>query len=104
MGEIEALAARIDHDDVGAVRLAIADLIGRLVIERSDTLGYWEKEWVAQAIASLGWNIQREQPDSTAWLRLCLVALHNALTPPDRRSENYGPHSADIDALTAEQL
>jgi hypothetical protein len=104
MDEIEALAERIDNDDADTVRLAIADLIGRLITERRYALGYWEKQWFAQAIASLAWNIRREPQDSTAWLRLCLAALQNALAPAERRSENYAPQIAAIDALTADQL
>lgn len=102
MDEIEALAARLDHDpDVGTVRLDIADLIGRLIRERRDTLGYWEKHCFAQALASLAWNGHGQ---STAWLRLCLQCLGNALVPADRRDDRYASHIAEIDALTPDQL
>ncbi|MEX3896371.1 hypothetical protein [Paraburkholderia sp. BR10954] len=105
MDEIEALAARVDYDpDVDALRLAIADLIGSLIAERRDALGYWEKHWFAQALASLAWNVGGRHRDSTAWLRLSLVALQTALVPLARRSDDYAPLSADIEALTAEQL
>ena len=105
MDEIEALAARIDRDpDVDALRLAIADLTGRLIAERRDAFGYWEKQWFAQALASLAWNIGGGHRDSTAWLRLSLFALQTVLVPVDRRSEDYAPHSAGVEALTAEQL
>jgi hypothetical protein len=105
MDEIDALAARIGHDtDIDALRQAIADLIGRLIAERRDAFGYWEKFWFVQALASLAWNIRGGHADSTARLRQCLFATDIALTPEDCRDEDYAPHSADVEALTAEQL
>jgi hypothetical protein len=105
MDEIEALAVRIDIDpDVDALRLAIADLTGRMIAERRVALGYWEKQSFAQALASLAWNVGGGHRDSTAWLRLSLVALQTVLVPVSRRSEGYAPRVAAIEALTAEQL
>ncbi|RQR87059.1 hypothetical protein DIE11_03790 [Burkholderia sp. Bp9012] len=105
MDEIEELDERLDSDpDVDGVRLDIADLLGRLIGERRDYLSYWEKFWFVQALVSLDGNIQRGQRDSTAFLRVTLLAIANALRPAQERDENYAPHRADIEAVTAELL
>jgi hypothetical protein len=105
MDEIEKLAARIDDDpDVDALRLAIADATGRLIAERRDNLGYWEKHCFANALGALALNIQRGLRESTTGLLLSLNYLQAALVPTDRRDENYAPHIAAVEALTAEQL
>ncbi|WP_157642247.1 hypothetical protein [Burkholderia ubonensis] len=105
MDEIEALAARTDGDpDVDALRLAIADPTGRLIAERRDNLDYWEKHCFANALGALALNVQRGVRASTTGLLLSLNYLDAALLPADRRDENYAPHSADVEALTAEQL
>jgi len=105
MDEIEALRARIDSDrNVDAVRIAIADLIGRLIAERRDSLGYWEKLAFAQALSWLWANVSGGNRDSTAWLRICLVSLETALVPADRRNEHHTRRSPDIEALTADLL
>jgi hypothetical protein len=105
MNEIEALTARIDQEgDVDALRIGIADLTSRLIRERRDNLGYWEKHWFAQTLAALAWNVGGGHRDSTAWLRLSLVALETALTPQDRRNESYTPRNAAVEALTADTL
>ena len=80
MDEIEAFAVRIDGDpDVDALRLAIADLTGRLIAERRDNLGYWEKHCFANALGALALNIQRGIRDSTTGLLVSLNYLQAVL-------------------------
>lgn len=105
MDEFDTLDDRIDQaQDVDDVRLEIADLIGRLVADRRDRVGYWEKFWFDEALRSLAQNIAQGQRDSTTWLRAALVATRNAVAPDDRRDPDYAPRDARIEALSADQL
>jgi hypothetical protein len=103
--EIDALFQGLTaNDEIGGIRLDIANLIADQLRRKRKSLGYWEKAHFANAIAALGWNISARRQPTTSWLRLCLVNLEKALVPGAQRNENYAPHNDQLDALTYDQL
>ncbi len=105
MEQVDAILQRLNaNEDLGGIRLDIADLIAEQLQRKRDSLGYWEKAHFAHAIAALGWNMNAEHQPTTAWLRLCLVDLEKALVPANQRNEHYTPRDEQLDALTYEQL
>lgn len=104
MEEINELFERLDKDkNVDGIRLDIANLIAKSLIQKKEAFSYWEKAQFAHAIAALAQNIQGRQ-DSTSWLRLCLVSIENAHILPGERSEDYAARNKQIEALTFDQL
>jgi hypothetical protein len=91
--------------DVDQIRLGLAELIGQHLhaFNEANSLGYWEKEHLARAVATLAMNI-RSGRDSPAWLRLSLTDIIKALAPPNRRDEGYTPKDPHIEAITFDQL
>jgi hypothetical protein len=54
---VDALLRRLNAgDDLGEIRLDIADLIEAKPHEVRPSLGYWEKTRLANAITTLAWN------------------------------------------------
>lgn len=105
MKEVSDLFERLDKaEDIDGIRLDIANFIARTLAAKRETLGFWEKAQFAHAIAALAHNVYGASRDSTVWLRLCLVCIENAHTPPEKRSEDYTPRNKQIEALTFEQL
>ncbi len=105
MEELDTLAQRIiNGDKVDLIRLDIADLIAQRLKEVRETLGYWEKEQFAHAIAALASNIHAGDRETTVWLRLCLVCIDKANVPPDMRSEELKVKNEFMDGLTYDQL
>jgi hypothetical protein len=103
--EIEALSARVNEDEnVDGVRIDIVDLIARLLVERRDTLTYWDKACFAQAISALHWNLDQGRFASTAWLQLSLTCLRNLLVPENERSANLPDKKPGVDALTFDRI
>lgn len=105
MKEINEFFERLDKDeDVDRIRLDIANLIAKSLTQKREVFGYWEKALFAHAIAALAQNVHAGHRDSTLWLRLCLVSIENAHTPPDERSEDYTARKKQVEALTFDQL
>ena len=74
----------------------VADLIGECLEDCRSNLGQWEKSHIANALGALAWNIRMKRQNSLTWLRLALVSLEKALTPPRKRKESYGS-AGDVD-------
>lgn len=105
MEQVDAILQRLNaNQELGGIRLDIADLIAQQLERRRDSLGYWEKAHFAHSIGALGWNMNEKHQPTTAWLRLCLVTLEKALVPTDQRDEHYTQRDDQLDALTYEQL
>lgn len=105
MKKIDEIFIRLSSgEEVGSIRLDIANLIAEHLYDLRDSLGYWEKAHFAQAIASLGWNMNSSNQPTGSWLRLSLVNLEKALVPAEARNESYGKRDGQLDALTYEQL
>ncbi len=105
MQKIDDLFVRLNAgEDVGAIRLDIATLIAEQLHGLRSSLGYWEKAHLAQAIASLGWNMNSSHQPTNSWLLLCLVNLEKALVPTSARNENFGARDEQLNSLTYEQL
>lgn len=90
--------------DIKEVRSAVADLIVHYLHELNGSLGYWEKVYFSYAIAVFSWNANSRNQPTTAWLRLCLVAVEKAMLPADRRNENFTSRDKQLEAITCEQL
>jgi hypothetical protein len=106
MPTIDEVSRQIaDGAHVDEIRLGLGELIGHHLRAFNETgsLGYWEKEHLAHAIATLAMNI-RSGRESVAWLRLCLTDIMKALVPPEQRDENYTPKDPLVEALTFDQL
>jgi len=88
--------------DVDALCFPIANLIGRLIAERRNTLDSWERQWFTRALAGLCSNY-RSNGNSTEWLRIVLVSLETALVPQELRSERK-TDSSNMGAMTTAQL
>ncbi len=103
---IEEIFHRIagGNDDVDRIRLDIANLIARRMDAVRESFGAWERLHFAQAIAALADNIAKGDRDSTAWLRLSLVALEKAGVPTAERSDQYPIRNDQVEALTFEAL
>jgi hypothetical protein len=105
MEQVDAIFRRLNaNEDLGGIRLDIANLIAEQLERKRDSLGYWEKAHFAHAIAALGWNMKAQHQPTPAWLRLCLVDLEKALVPADQRNEHYTPRDEQLDSLTYDQL
>ena len=105
MNEIERILREIDNEgNIQEIRFAIANLIIDLLNKASNSLGYWEKAHLANAIAALGWNINSTHQPTTSWLRLCLVNAEKVLVPTDQRDQYYTPIDNQLDSLTFDQL
>ena len=106
MSEISVLRELIYSDrekNVDRIRLEIANLIGKCLVEKRESLGYWEKSQFAGAIAALSQNVHEGGRD-VGWLGLCLVSIEKACTPPEKRSEDFALIYKKIEDLTYEQL
>lgn len=90
--------------NISDVRIAITNLIESCLEEVKSSLGYWEKECLAQSIASLNWNINSPPQGSYAWLKLCLVNLEKMLVPIDQRSSRCAIRDEHVNALSYEQF
>lgn len=63
-------------------------------IELSDTLSYWEKHCLAQAIAAL----------RAGFYELCQVAIKQADTPESDYNDEHPPKDKNVENLTASEL
>ena len=105
MEEIDILFARLDQDqNIDQIRLDIADLIWKCLINKRDTFGYWEKVHLANAIGLLARNVLFLRQSSTFLLRLSLINVKMALVPPEQRSEGLAGRDDKLDSLTFDQL
>ena len=105
MEEIDILFARLDQDqNIDQIRLDIADLIWKCLINKRDTFGYWEKVHLANAIGLLARNVLFLRQSSTFLLRLSLINVKMALVPPAQGSEGLAGSDDKLDSLTFDQL
>ena len=90
--------------DIKEARLAIINLIESHLQALKEPLGYWEKQHLANAVASLAWNINSIHQPTTAWLKLCLVNVEKALVPVSQRGEDLTQRDKQLESLTYTQL
>src|SRR2546423_15331135 len=89
MRDIDALLGRVDVEaDFPGIQTQIADLIFKIIDSRIGSLDKWEKLHLANAIGSLGLNVNSQQLGND-WLRLCLLDLKEALKPETERNYRY---------------
>ncbi len=105
MNQFDKMFARIKHDPPSReLRLAVLDLIAACLEQTKHSLGYWEKENIAGAIAALAWNLTSNQSVTDAWLRLSVVRAEKTLVPKEQRDEEYGRKDDAVDSLTYQQF
>lgn len=86
------------------LQISVGEIIAEALEQARHSLGYWEKECLAQAIAAFGRNLGSGENITDLWLRLSLVSAEKALVPKERRMEAYSRQDSAIDVLTYEQL
>jgi hypothetical protein len=105
MTEVDAIFRRLrDKEDLGEIRIEIADLIIRCLSTLQNRFGYWEKAHIAHAIANLSRNMSSNHQPTNAWLNLCLVTIEKAMVPSGERNDHYTPRDTQLDAFSWEQL
>jgi len=86
MHSVNAILLQLPNmNKLDAVRWAVVELIREQLHRRRDSLDEWEASHFANAITMLAMNVNALHQPTTAWLRLCLVDLQNALTPDGAR-------------------
>ncbi|CAE6852625.1 hypothetical protein [Paraburkholderia aspalathi] len=103
MDELDELFRRTERgDDPESLRRDIAQVIRNRLDGYRDTLGYWEKLYLAGSIADL--TQSRESRNPQFWFRFSLRSIWKAAVPTDERNENYTPHDKAVENLTYQQL
>ncbi len=104
MDEIEAIFRKLKTDvSIEGIREDIFNLIRKLLDERKDTLGYWEKFHLIDAISALAWNINSKS-NSPIGLHLCLVSLGNMFIHRNGSNGDSVRKDELIESLTYEQI
>lgn len=105
MKEIDELFDRISKDcDIVRLRLDIAKLIAKMLVEKQETLGYWEKLKFSQSIVSLEENICGNKQKPATYLTHCVCCLKDVHLAKEKRNEDYVPRDKNIEDLTYEKL
>jgi hypothetical protein len=105
MNQFDEMFTRINQNPPDReLRVAILDLITECLEQFKDSLGYWEKEHIAEAISAFAWNLTSGSQPTNAWLRLSLVNAEKSLIPQGQRNEAYGRVDDLVNSLTYQQL
>ncbi len=101
MPDFDELDERIDNDaDDTQLRRDVADAVIAVIHHVERDGGYWEKAHLAEANRALSARADENSAPTQPWLKLCLVSLRAALTPPASRSGNFTTHAAELEELS----